>query len=484
MNGENLPESDIGGGRAGKADALVQRARHRLRKIGAWIASIAAVGAIASGLLGYWNVWKTVRAGGLHGTEAAPPTTAKQNAPRLSLVVLPFTNLNLDPGQDYFADAITNDVTTDLAKIPGAFVIGRGTAFSYKNKEIDPRALGKELGVRWGVQGAVQRSGEQVRVNVALTDLTTGGDVWSDRFEGDRANLAALQDGIAVRLARSLNVELLQAEARRAEAGNGRNPDAMDFVMRGWAKCYEQPRSSETVAAARKLFNEAMRLEPGNVDGALGSAYCLNVGVASGYSRARENDLSESKNFVDFALSKRPNSAMAHSLKGEVLRLSGRPEVALQEYDIAQRLDPSLVSAYINKGAALIYAGRAREAIAQEEAALRISPKDPLAFVFHYFLCEAFLHVGDYDRAISACEQSIALNPKFGYSRAYLAAAYALAGKIEEARELVASLRRIAPHWTVQQSIQGTRLYSSNEQFWREAKVIFEAYRKAGVPEE
>ena len=157
-------------------------------------------------------------------------------APRLSLVVLPFANLNNDPEQDYFADGITTDLTTDLAQMPGAFVIGRGTAFTYKNKPVDLKTLGKDLGIRWAVQGAVQRAGDRVRMNVSLADLSTGRDVWSDRFDGDRINLAALQEQVTARLARSLNVELIQAESRRSQMDQSTNPDAVDFSMRGWAK--------------------------------------------------------------------------------------------------------------------------------------------------------------------------------------------------------------------------------------------------------
>ncbi|MEY9400122.1 TolB-like protein [Bradyrhizobium japonicum] len=180
------------------------RLRARLQLIGGALASIAAIGAIAGGLVGYWTVWKTLR------TDVFPDkqqtqweATARPDIPpRLSLVVLPFANVNNDPEQDYFADGITTDLTTDLAQMPGAFVIGRGTAFTYKNKQIDFRTLGKDLGIRWAVQGAVRRNGDQVRVNVSLTDIASGRDVWSDRFDGDRTNLSALQDQITARLAR------------------------------------------------------------------------------------------------------------------------------------------------------------------------------------------------------------------------------------------------------------------------------------------
>jgi TolB-like protein len=157
----------------------------------------------------------------------------------LSLVVLPFANLNNDPEQDYFADAITTDLTTDLARMPGAFVIGRGTAFTCKNKQVDLKTLGTDLGIRWAVQGAVQRAGDQVRVNVSLTDLQTARDVWSDRFDGERTDLSGLQDQVTARLARSLNIELIRAESRRGEADRSRNPDSVDFSMRGGAKLLE-----------------------------------------------------------------------------------------------------------------------------------------------------------------------------------------------------------------------------------------------------
>ena len=257
---------------------LKSRLRARMQLIGGALASIAAVGAIAGGLVGYWNVWKTLRADVFPEKQQTQreSTVRPDIAPRLSLVVLPFANLNNDPEQDYFADSITTDLTTDLAQMPGAFVIGRGTAFTYKNKQIDFKTLGKDLGIRWAVQGAVRRNGDQVRVNVSLTDLPSGRDVWSDRFDGDRTNVAALQDQITARLARSLNIELIQAESRRSETDRSRNPDAMDFSMRGWAKLYE-PRSKIQNAQAKDLFDSALRLDPDNVEAMIGKARCLAV---------------------------------------------------------------------------------------------------------------------------------------------------------------------------------------------------------------
>ena len=311
--------------------------RSRLQRIGGTLASLAAVGAIVGGLVGYWNVWKTFRTDVLQdGQKTQREATARPDiVPRLSLVVLPFANLNNDSEQDYFADGITTDLTTDLAQMPDAFVIGRGTAFSYKNKQIDLKTLGKELSIRWAVQGAVRRSGDQVRVNVSLADIPTGQAIWSDRFDGDRTNLVAMQDQITARLARSLNIELIQAESRRI--GKDQNPDAVDFSMRGWAKFYE-PRSRMQTAQAKEIFDRALRLDPSNVDAMIGKASCLVVEVNNGWSTSVSEDQKAAADLADRALSKRPASAPAHVIKGDVLRY-GHPEDAVREYDAALEID-------------------------------------------------------------------------------------------------------------------------------------------------
>ena len=392
---------------------LKSRLRARLRLIGGALASIAAVGAIAGGLVGYWNVWKTLR------TDVFPEKQQTQREatarpdiiPRLSLVVLPFANLNNDPEQDYFADSITTDLTTDLAQMPGAFVIGRGTAFTYKNKQVDLKTLGKELGIRWAVQGAVRRNGDQVRVNVSLTDLPTGRDVWSDRFDGDRTNPAALQDQITARLARSLDIELILAESRRSEADRSRNPDAMDFSMRGWAKLYER-RSKTQIAQAKDLFDSALHLDPDNVDAMIGKAWCFALDVLLGWSASVAEDKKIATDLIDRALSRSPASALAHVVKGDTLRF-GNPEAALPKYDAALEINPNFPVAYGQKGSALILSGRAREAFSPLHLALRLSPKDPAAANWRYYLCHAHLHLHEYQEAIEECRRAVNLNNSY-----------------------------------------------------------------------
>ncbi|WP_441232480.1 tetratricopeptide repeat protein [Bradyrhizobium sp. 1200_D9_N1_1] len=464
---------------------LKSRLRARLQLIGGALASIAAIGAIAGGLVGYWTVWKTLR------TDVFPDKQQTQReatarpdvAPRLSLVVLPFANLNNDPEQDYFADSITTDLTTDLAQMPGAFVIGRGTAFTFKNKQIDFKTLGKELGIRWAVQGAVRRNGDQIRVNVSLTDAASGRDIWSDRFDGDRTNLAALQDQITGRLARSLNIELMQAESRRSEKDQSRNPDAMDFTMRGWAKFYE-PRSKTEIAQAKDLFDRALHLDPDNVDAMIAKAWCLAIAAGFRWSTSMAEDKEIATDLIDRALAKSSSNALAYVVKGDTLRVFGRPEEALPEYDAALEINPNFPIAYAQKGLALILSGRAREAFSPLQLALRLSPKDPIAVSWYYNLCHAHLHLQEYEEATKDCRRVININNAFWYAYVDLVSAYGASGQLEPARQSLTELNKIRPDFTIQWFREFGYGYSSNPQFRREFDEILDGLRKGGVREQ
>ena len=455
----------------------------RLRSVGGALASIAAVGAVAGGLVGYWNVWKTVRTDVLQeGRTTQREAAARPNiVPRLSLVVLPFANLNNDPEQDYFADGIATDLTTDIAQMPGTFVIGRGTAFTFKGKQVDLKTLGKDLGIRWAVQGAVQRAGDQVRVNVSLADLSTGRDVWSDRFDGDRTNLAALQEQVTARLARSLNVQLVEAESRRSQMDQSTNPDAVDFSMRGWAKFYE-PRTKVTNVQAKDLFDSALRLDPDNIDAMLGKAWCLALRVIYGWSTSVAEDKKTATKLIDQVLAKRPASVSAHIAKGNILHY-GNPEEALLEYDAALEINPNSPVAYASKGSALVAAGRAREAFSPVQIALRLSPKDPAASDWHFFLCLAHVHVHQYNEAVEECRRSINLNKLNWLPYADLISAYGAMGQLEMAKQTLAELNAIRPDFSVQWFHQIGYAHSSNPQFRLEYDDILDGLRKAGVRE-
>jgi len=203
-------------------------------------------------------------------------------APRLSFAVLPFANLSNDPDQDYFADGITDDLTTDLTRISGSLVIARNTAFTYKGKPVDVKQLGRELGVRYVIEGSVRRGGEQVRVNVQLIDAEAAAHVWAERFDTDRNNLAEAQDQIIGRLVRSLNIELMRDAGRRIEQERAADPDARDVVMRGWALFWGG--GSLAHQAALREFEQALRIDPRSIDARLGIARVLVSVVGDGFS--------------------------------------------------------------------------------------------------------------------------------------------------------------------------------------------------------
>jgi TolB-like protein len=200
-----------------------------------------------------------------------------KTAPRLSIVVLPFENLSGDPEQEFFADGITDDLTTDLSHLPDSFVIARGTAFTYKGKQGDAKQIGRELGVRYVLEGSVQRVGETITVNAQLISTDTGAQVWADRFEGERSKLGQLQVEVVARLANSLNVELVKVEALRAARERPSNPDAVDLAMQGWA-AYYKGWDAANVNEALGYFERALRLDPDLMRARVGLALMLVSG--------------------------------------------------------------------------------------------------------------------------------------------------------------------------------------------------------------
>ncbi|MBV9287727.1 MAG: guanylate cyclase, partial [Hyphomicrobiales bacterium] len=219
-------------------------------------------------------------------------------APRLSIVVLPFENLSGDKEQDYFADGITEDLTTDLSHLQDAFVIARGTAFTYKGKPIDAKQIGKDLGVRYVLEGSVRRVGETVTINAQLISTETGAHVWADRFEGERSKLGELQVEAVSRLAGSLGVELVKAESLRALRERPNNPDAADLALRGWAMLSSNPDKAAFHGAAT-LFERALALDPQNVSAMVGLSHALSWRVNVNWSDDRSADIARAEETID-----------------------------------------------------------------------------------------------------------------------------------------------------------------------------------------
>ena len=236
--------------------------RSPLAALGLGIAALAILAAA-----GAWYLLGASRAPPLAITAPAPVASnaaAPVTAAHLSIVVLPFANLSGDPAQDYFADGITENLTTDLSRLRNSFVIARNTAFTYKGKSIDAKAIGKELDVRYVLEGSAQREGARVRVNAQLIDAETGAHLWADRFDEDMADLFKLQDEVVARLANTLGIELVKAEAEKG--ARSMNPDVIDLVMRGQALLQRRPPPKDKNDAARALFEQALTIDPNDAD--------------------------------------------------------------------------------------------------------------------------------------------------------------------------------------------------------------------------
>jgi adenylate cyclase len=250
---------------------------------------------------------------------SAPPSTSVSQpalAPRLSIVVLPFANLSNDPEQQYFADGITEDLTTDLSRIAGMFVISRNTAFTYRNRPLDTKQIGRELGVRYILEGSVRRLGNHIRINAQLIDAETDAHLWAERFDGDAGDLFALQDEITSRIAVALDLELAAAEAVRSTE----HPGALDYILRGRAARL-RPVSREVYAEAIGLFEHALALDPQSVEAQGLLASCLVGRALNGMTDSAAADIARAEGLADRALAISPRSPVAHFAKGEVLRV-------------------------------------------------------------------------------------------------------------------------------------------------------------------
>ena len=404
--------------------------------------------------------------------------------PRLSIVVLPFANLSNDPDQEYFADGITDDLTTDLSRISGSFVIARNTAFTYKGKPIDVRQVGRDLGVRYVLEGSVRRTGDQVRVNVQLIDAESGAHLWADRFDTDRANLAEAQDTITGRLARTLNLELVEAAVNRIEHERVPDPDARDLVMRGWAWIYS-PHSSETRREARQAFERALETDPRSIDARIGLAQILVGNVADNWSSFVKQDEARAEQLLLEALERDANSSMAHRTMGLLRRVQNRLAEARVELETAIALDRNDAYAIRQLGMTLTFLGQSEAAIVHIEKAIQLSPHDPDIANAYSALGLGHLLLGHVDQAIDFLRKARVGNPRFWYIHLHLAGALGLRSDLEEARDALAESLKLKPQIDSLAQLRLYRPWYTNPQFWRPAeKTLNAGLRRAGFPDQ
>jgi TolB-like protein/class 3 adenylate cyclase len=299
---------------------------------------------------------------------APTPRPEKPAPPRLSMVVLPFANIGGDPAHEPFVDGVTESLTTDLSRIRHAVVIGRNTAFTYKGKHVDLKQIGRELNVRYLLEGSVQRAGNRMRVNVQLIDAETGNHLWAERFDKPLADLFDMQDEIVARLASALNAQLIAAEARRAEQAP--NPNSMDLYFQGLA-WHNKGMTPDSVARARSFFDRALTVDPDNVDALIESARADVRAGAFLFVTEPLAAFAAAEAMLTKALSSVPDHARAHLYLGMVDIFTKRAAQGIAECEHALALDRNLAHAHSFIGRGKIFVGRAEETEAQVAEALR-----------------------------------------------------------------------------------------------------------------
>jgi TolB-like protein/Flp pilus assembly protein TadD len=416
--------------------------------------------------------------------EVTPEPEAEQAVPRLSIVVLPFVNIGNDPEQEYFADGITDDLTTDLSRVPGSLVIARTTAFSYKGKATDVKQIGRELGVQYVVEGSVRRTGEQIQINIQLIDATTGGHIWADRFDGERRNLPELQNDVTIRIHGALNRELVGAVNRRIEQEHPTNPDARDYIMRGKA-AFNRLQSRENFLAARGSFERALEIDGRSSDALINLALVIVDDVIGGWSIDRDADRARAEVLVRHALDIDPNNALGHYVMGYVFRSQNRLEDAFNQYQTAINLNRNLIGAVQGMGQTLNLLGRPEEAIPYIEKSLRLDPRVPSLAGRLYQLGLAHMLLGRVHEAINIYRRALTENPKLWFLHFALAAALGLKGDLEEARSELAEALRLKPEYDTLKKLVDAYPHFRNPQGWplRE-KTINVGLRNAGLPDE
>ncbi|MBD0272046.1 MAG: winged helix-turn-helix domain-containing protein [Acetobacteraceae bacterium] len=409
---------------------------------------------------------------------ASLPPMARE--PRLSVVVLPFANLNRDPEQDYLADGVTEDLTSELSRLPDFFVIARSTAFTFKGASADIKRIARELGVRYAVEGSVRREGQRVRVTAQLIDAETAAHVWGDRFDRELSGIFELQETIALELANALGARLVEVESRRSEASP--DPGLVDLLMRARA-AFNSRASSESRAAAERLYEEAVQCSPDDVGALTGLAVTLASKVSDQYSTAPYDDLRRAEALAVRVVGLDRENPWCHYALGVVRRLQSRFDEALNHLEAALRLNPCMNAAHAQIGWVKTFSGRAEEAWPHFAECIRLSPRDPRLFLgFFGFGWTRFL-LKDDDGAVEMLRRAIALNADYPPCHLGLAAAYGMSGRVDEARAaLAAYLRTGTPTVTI--ALLRARSFSKHPVWLAQRERLYEGLRRAGMPEE
>jgi TolB-like protein/Flp pilus assembly protein TadD len=390
-----------------------------------------------------------------------------------SIAVLPFTNMSGDPQQEYFSDGLTGEIITSLSMVPRLLVIARNSTFTYKGKAVKVQQVAEELGVRYVLEGSVQKSGERIRISAQLIDALTGRHLWAERYDRDLKDLFALQDEIIMKIMSAIQVKLTRGEIARLGKKETDNLEAFIKVMQGFEYFYR--RNKEGNIHARKLAEEAIALDP-----EYPTAYSLlgrtrHMDVLLGLSKSREKSLQEEVRLLQKALAIDDSHPIANTTLAYTYAMQKQPEKSLAQAERAVALNPNMALPNAHLGGALFRLGRYEESIQSLEKAIRLDPKGPGWYFL--FLGEAFCFAGRYEEAIAEAKKAVGRAPNSAVFHVALTAIYSLAGREEEARAEAAEVLRLNPKFSLERYGKAMP--------WRKAELEpwLEALRKVGIPE-
>jgi len=408
--------------------------------------------------------------------------TAKRSAtanpePRIempSIAVLPFTNMSGDADQEYFSDGISEDIITDLSKISGLMVISRNSTFTYKGKAIDAKQVGRDLGVRYVLEGSVRKAGNRVRITGQLIDAVTGGHLWAERYDRDLTDIFEIQDDVTRRIVDALKVTLSPAEnARLADSGT-HNIDAYDYFLRGREFLLGENKNCEKFEQSLKLLTRALELDPNYSQAYAGLSWAYMFDYFNRWSDNPDNSLQLAKHNAEQAIQKDPNEPLARFAASLAAMFEKDLDRAKSEADIALSLNPNFALAYNNLGVIRAYSGQPLAAITAIERAMRLDPAWSQQYL--HFLGTAYLLAGKYETAAALLRQRVLLVPGTDFTRAVLASALGHLGEVDEARRIWRELQEINPRYSFSE-------HFARQPFKREEDVrrIAEGLAKAGL---
>lgn len=401
---------------------------------------------------------------------AAPPTVPD----RPSIAVLPFANMSGDAEQEYFSDGISEDLITDLSKVQALFVIARNSSFTYKGRSVRVQEIGRELGVRFVLEGSIRKAGNRVRITAQLVDASTGGHLWADRFDRELTDIFATQDEVVQKIVDALAIKLSQVERQDLKRGGTRNLEAYESWMR--ARQLLGRGTRETIAQARALHRRAIELDPGFSAPHVGLAFAAVSDYVNAWVPDPGQALDEGERWARRAIELDDRQPGGHVALGNVLVWRRRHDEALVQLDRSVELDHNYAQGHALRGMALMYAGRQPEALEALAVAMRLDPHYPNILL--HLSAQAHFSLGEDEAAAGHLAERIARNPNTDASRMLLAACYGHLGRTEEARAAWAGLLGVNPGFSLAQR-EDVLPYKNRSDFQR----ILDGLARAGLPQ-